>query len=96
MDTVEDPANPLGEIVSTEQPLGLDHFAFAVNPLGLNRIEPPFATTLTEIGVRSSTAQKMLGHSDIRMPLAIYTRATDGTQDCATVALEETNSRSGC
>jgi hypothetical protein len=29
-------------------------------------------------------------HSDIRMPLSIYTRPTDGTQDSATVALEVT------
>jgi hypothetical protein len=32
----------------------------------------------------------MLGHSDIRMTLAIYTRPTEGTQDSATVALEVT------
>src|SRR5215216_1298782 len=38
--TVEDPANPLGELVSTEQPLSLNYLAFAVNPLGLYRIEP--------------------------------------------------------
>jgi hypothetical protein len=28
--------------------------------------------------------------------LAIYTRPTEGMQDCATAALEETLSRSGC
>ena len=38
--TAEDFANPLGELVSTEQPLGLDHLAFAVDPLGLYCIEP--------------------------------------------------------
>src|SRR5215212_4562438 len=38
--TAEDPANPLSEFVSTEQPLGLNYLAFAVNPLGLDRIEP--------------------------------------------------------
>jgi integrase len=43
-----------------------------------------------------STAQKMLGHSDIRMTLAIYTRPTEGMQDYATTALKETSSRSGC
>ena len=48
-----------------------------------------FATTLAEKGVYPSTAQKMLGHSDIRMTLAIYTHATDGMQDAATDALEE-------
>jgi integrase len=45
--------------------------------------------TLADKGVHPSTAQKMLGHSDIRMTLAIYTHATDGMQDAATDALEE-------
>jgi hypothetical protein len=36
------------------------------------------------------------GHSDNRMTLAIYTRATEGMQDSATPVLEETSSRSGC
>ena len=48
-----------------------------------------FATTLAVKGVHPSTAQKMLGHSDIRMTLAIYTHATDGMQDAAADALEE-------
>ena len=47
-----------------------------------------FATTLAARGVHPSTAQKMLGHSDIRMTLAIYTHATDEMQDVATAALE--------
>ena len=38
--------------------------------------------------VHPSTAQTMLGHSDIRMTLAIYTHATDEMQDAATAALE--------
>jgi integrase len=46
-------------------------------------------TTLAEKGLHPSTAQTMLGHSDIRMTLAIYTHATDGMQDAATAALEE-------
>ena len=37
----------------------------------------------------SSTAQKMLGRSDIRMTLGIYTHATDDIQDAAIAALEE-------
>jgi hypothetical protein len=37
----------------------------------------------------SSTAQKILGYSDIRKPLAIYTHATDSMQDSATATLEE-------
>src|SRR5215210_6781237 len=36
----EDPANPLGELVSSQQPLGFERLAFGVNPLGLYRIEP--------------------------------------------------------
>src|SRR5215208_5898218 len=38
--TVEDPANPLGQLISTEQPLGLNYLAFAMNPLGFYRVEP--------------------------------------------------------
>ena len=38
--TAEDPANPICELVSAEQPLGLDHLAFGVDPLGLDRVEP--------------------------------------------------------
>src|SRR5215203_2349264 len=38
--TAEDFANPLGELISTEQPLSLNYLAFAVNPLGLYCIEP--------------------------------------------------------
>src|SRR5215207_1790988 len=38
--TAEDFANPLGELVSTEYPLGLYYLAFGVDPLGLYRIEP--------------------------------------------------------
>src|SRR4029453_18075713 len=38
--TTEDFANPLGELVSTEQPLGLDYLAFGVDPLGLYGVEP--------------------------------------------------------
>jgi hypothetical protein len=38
--TAEDLANPLGELVSTEQPLGLNYLAFAMNPLRFYRVEP--------------------------------------------------------
>src|SRR4051794_17787643 len=38
--TVEDFANPLGELVSSQQPLGLNYLAFAMNPLRLYRVEP--------------------------------------------------------
>ena len=47
-----------------------------------------FATTLAAESVHPSTAQKMLGHSDIRMTLTIYTHATDDMQDAAIAALE--------
>src|SRR5215208_5130595 len=36
----EDPADPLGQLMSAEQSLGLDHFAFGVDPLGLYGVEP--------------------------------------------------------
>ena len=40
-------------------------------------------------GLHLSTAQKMLGYSDIKMTLSIYTQAMDGMQDAATAALQE-------
>jgi hypothetical protein len=36
----KDPANPVGKLVSAQQPLGLNYLAFAVDPLGLYRVEP--------------------------------------------------------
>jgi integrase len=48
-----------------------------------------FATTLAERGVNPATAQKLLGHKDIRMTLAIYTHATDDMQDAAVDAIAE-------
>jgi integrase len=62
----------------------------------IHSLRHTFATTLADKGVHPSTAQKMLGHSDIRMSLTIYTHATAGLQDCTTAALEETFSRAGC
>src|SRR5688500_10915367 len=38
--TIEDVADPDGEFVSTERPLGLNDLAFAVDPLRLYGIEP--------------------------------------------------------
>ncbi len=38
--TTEDLANQLGDPTSTEQAVGLDHLALAVNPLGLYRVQP--------------------------------------------------------
>src|SRR5215208_1686249 len=40
MRTTEDPADPLGKLVSAQQTLGLDHFSLAVNPLGLYGVKP--------------------------------------------------------
>jgi len=58
-------------------------------PISLHTaIRPTFATTLADKGIHPSTAQKMLGHSDIRITLAIYAHATDDMQDAATAALE--------
>jgi integrase len=48
-----------------------------------------FATTLATRNVNPATAQKMLGHSDVRMTLAVYTHATDEMQDAAVEALSE-------
>ncbi len=56
----------------------------------IHSLRHTFATTLAEKGVHPSTAQKMLGHSDNRMTFTTITRATDGIQDAATAALEET------
>ena len=36
----EDPANPVGKLVSAQQPLGLNYLAFAADPLGLYCVEP--------------------------------------------------------
>jgi integrase len=70
------------------QPL-LERAGLADEGFTLHSLRHTFATTLAEKDVHPSTAQKMLGHSDIRMTLAIYTHATDGMQDAATDALEE-------
>jgi hypothetical protein len=40
MRTIEDTTNPVGELVSFRQPLGLDHFALAVYPLGFYGVMP--------------------------------------------------------
>jgi hypothetical protein len=70
------------------QPL-LEKVGLADEEFTLHSLRHTFATTLAAKGVHPSTAQKMLGHSDIRMTLAIYTHATDDVQDAATDALEE-------
>ena len=69
------------------QPL-LDRAGLANEGFTFHSLRHTFATTLAAKGVHPSTAQKMLGHSDIRMTLAIYTHATDDMQDAAIAALE--------
>jgi hypothetical protein len=65
VDTAEGPTDPVAELVSAEQSLRLDYLAFAVDPLGLYRIEPgtlgrqkagnypysSFATTIFDLAV---------------------------------------------
>ena len=70
------------------QPL-LKRAGLADEGFTIHSLRHTFATALAEKGVHPSTARKMLGHSDIRMTLAIYTNATDEMQDAATAALEE-------
>jgi integrase len=84
--TVGKPMNA-GNLYRREfQPL-LERADLAEEGFTIHSLRHTFATTLAEKGVHPSTAQKMLGHSDIRMTLAIYTHATDDMQD-ATAALE--------
>jgi integrase len=68
-----------------------DHRDKPRKPKGGRGLRGPnrFATALAANSVNPATAQKMLGHSDIRMTLAIYTHATDDMQEAATAALEQ-------
>jgi integrase len=86
--TVGKPMNA-GNLYRREfQPL-LERAGLADQGFTIHSLRHTFATTLADKGVHPSTAQKMLGHSDIRMTLSIYTHATDGMQGGATDALEE-------
>jgi hypothetical protein len=38
--TTEDPTDPIGEFVGAKQSVGLDHFALAVYPFGLDGVQP--------------------------------------------------------
>src|SRR5215208_2650253 len=40
MRTIEDPANPICQLVSSQQSVGFDYFALAVHPLGLYGVQP--------------------------------------------------------
>ncbi len=61
----------------------LERAGLADNGFTFHSLRHTFATTLAAKGVHPSTAKKMLGHSDIRMTLAIYTHATEDMQDAA-------------
>ena len=87
--TVDRPMNGENLYRREFQPL-LEKAGLAKEGFMIHSLRHAFAATLGEIGVHPSTAQKMLGHSADRMTLAIYTRATEGMQDSAKVALEET------
>jgi hypothetical protein len=40
MRTIEEPVNPIGELVSGQQSVGFDYLALAVNPLGHYGVTP--------------------------------------------------------
>src|SRR3954452_12794364 len=40
MRTTEDPADSVSKLVSAKQTVGFDHFALAMNPFGLYRVQP--------------------------------------------------------
>jgi hypothetical protein len=75
MRTIEDPTNPLGELVSAQRiAVGLDHFALAVYPLGFYGVQPrallgkkaahdpyPFCALLDFSVVRSEPAPDLFG-----------------------------------
>jgi integrase len=58
------------------QPL-LERAGLADQGFTIHSLRHTFATTLAAKNVNPGTAQKLLGHSDVRMTLAIYTHATD-------------------
>jgi len=69
------------------QPL-LERAGLANKGFTFHSLRHTFATTLADKGIHPAAAQKMLGHSDVRMTLKIYTHTTDGMQDAAIDALE--------
>jgi hypothetical protein len=80
MRTIENPANSVGKLVGSEQTVRLYHFALAVYPLGLYRIEPrtvlgqktthdphPFAALLDFSVVSSEPAPELFGDVPARV-----------------------------
>jgi integrase len=86
--TVGKPENPGNVYRRNFQPL-LKRAGLADQGFTLHSLRHTFATTLAAKGVNPGTAQKLLGHSDVRMTLAIYTHATDGMRDEAMGAISE-------
>jgi integrase len=84
--TVGRPENPSNVYLRNFQPL-LKRAGLANQGFTLHSLRHTFATTLAAKGVNPGTAQKLLGHSDVRMTLAIYTHATDDMRNEAIGAL---------
>jgi len=68
------------------QPL-LQRAGLADQGFTIHSLRHTFATTLAAKNVNPGTAQRLLGHSDVRMTLAIYTHATSDMQDEAIEAI---------
>src|SRR3954451_13816442 len=78
--TAEDPADPLGQLVSAQKTLGLDHFALAVDPFGLDGVKPrtllgqkaaydphSFAAPFDKAVVRTEPAPDLFGDMPARV-----------------------------
>ena len=68
------------------QPL-LQRAGIADQGFTIHSLRHTFATTLAAKNINPGTAQRLLGHSDVRMTLAIYTHATGDMQDEAIDAI---------
>jgi integrase len=86
--TVGKPMNPSNLYRREFRPL-LSKASLEDEGFTFHSLRHTFATTLAERGIHPATAQKLLGHKDIRMTLAIYTHATDDMQDAAVDAIAE-------
>jgi integrase len=86
--TLGRPINPSNVYRRDFQPL-LEKAGLGDEGFTFHSLRNTFATTLAARGIDPSTAQKMLGHKDCRMTLAIYTHATDDMQDGAVEAISE-------
>jgi integrase len=86
--TVGKPMNPSNLHNRDFRPLlkkaGLDGEGFT-----LHSLRHTFATTLPAKGANPATVQRILGHSDIRMTLQIYTHLNHDMQEVAVDAISE-------